>query len=84
MSMGLIDCVETNVQVTGSHVVFGDERLLEVDDLVGTQIRVEVRLKGVKSYYGSISTTTPEIRKLVSSQTGGGRKAWTRHTRMHR
>ena len=50
------------VQVTGGHVVLGDERLLSVDNLVNTKVGVEVRLNSVENHDGAVSTTATVIR----------------------
>lgn len=38
-----------------------DERLLEVDNLVGTKVGVEVGLDGVENHDGTVGTTTSAI-----------------------
>ncbi len=46
------------VQVGGGEVVAGDERPLLVDDLVDTEVGVEVGLDVLKKGNGAVSTST--------------------------
>lgn len=45
-------------EISGSHVVELGEGLLDVDDLVETNVGVEIGLNGVEGHDGPVSTVT--------------------------
>lgn len=57
-----------NVQVTSSHVVLGDERLLNVDDIVHTVVSMERGLDGLEGDDGAVRASST---KLTFSGEGG-------------
>lgn len=53
-------------QVTGGHIVLGDERLLRVDNFIDAVVGVEVGLDGVENHDGAVGTSTTVYRRVVS------------------
>lgn len=58
------DCTSERDKITGCDIVLLDEGLLQLDDLVETDVGVERRLDGVEGHDGAVST--PAAGSVVS------------------